>query len=580
MKSWVIAWALLSVFAFGSERAAGAVEAWWKGPEAGTIFDRRDINPTANTAVRTKWDEGYIEVRAGATTDMRRAANRAQARSMAARAARHLAYEKLAESVESLSLDGERTLKKEILQDSSLRVRVQARIHRARIVRETVEDLPDGSVWADVVVGLLLNGPGGVSATLSGWTPPRPTAGEYRPNPAYTTEGQYTGLVVDASGLDFAPALAPRLLVAEDRSQVFGPSDIERQAVESRGMVGYSDSLLAARSDARVGGKPLIVRATGVSGDRRGDLLVSRRDAERIRALDRQSRALKQAAVIVVVGKGTAELLQEGKGRRYALVVGVGDYEQIPGKPRVAPLRFAAEDARDLARLLVEQGGYAPEHVRLLINEQAGREAVYSALKVLRDTVREEDVVVIFFSGHGTVGTGKDRASHFYLVPYDARLDDLPQTAVRDDVFEELVAQLPSRQVVILLDACYSGGVAGKRVKGFSNPALTTMPSGKVFIEAGEGRVTLSASRPDQPSIEDDNLKHGVFTHFLLEGFAGKADRDQDGRVTVLEVYQYLSSAVRNYTYQTHGFEQVPVLDVRGMTGEIVVRSGVGRSGG
>lgn len=541
---------------------------WWEESTSGIHLDRRDIDISAQTAVRTKWDEGYIEVKAGATADRRVAVNRAQARSMALKAARHLAYEKLAETVEGLTLTGDTIIKKETLKDSTLRVQIQAKIKGARVVSEAVQDLPDGSVWAEVVVGLRLNGPEGLTSALTGWAAAQ-QATAYRPNPAYVPEEHYTGLIVEASGLGFSPALTPRLLATDDQAQIYGPHSVDPHYLETAGLVGYTDSLLKAKADGRVGPNPLIVRAQGVAGERKGDLLITRQDAERILAADRQSGILKRAAVIIVVGKGPIDLLKEG--RRYALLIGINEYANSQDSRPIRPLRFAANDARDLATLLVQNGGYAPEDIQLLLNDQATRAAIYAALRSLRSKVREEDTVLIFFSGHGTVGTAPDGTSHYYLVPSDGRIDNLYQTAIRDDAFEELVGQLLSKKLIVVLDACHSGGIRGKRIKGVTNPLVHTPPARDSFMEAGEGRVILAASRPEQVSIEDDQVRHGVFTHFLLKALEGKADFDRNNEITVLEVYQYLSTEVRAYTQRVHGFEQRPVLEVRGMSGELIL---------
>jgi len=548
---------------------AGAAEPdWWKQPRESTPLEHKDINISAGTAARTKWDGGYIEAKAGATADLRVAVNRAQARSMALKAARHLAYEKLAETVEGLSLTGEASVGQTVLGTSSLRTQLQAKIHGARILSETVTDLSDGSVWAEVILGLALVGREGVSGALTGWASLQPPP-DYRPNPAYFTEEQYTGVIVEASGLGFAPALAPRLLTEDDRTEVYGPRQITTQALEAQGLIGYSDSLLKARAAPRVGSNPLLIRAISISGDRKGDLLVSRRDAERLLAAERQSQVLSRGAVVVVVGRGSADLLREGK--QYAVLVGINEYAHANETVPIRPLRFAASDASDLATLLALKGGYPAEDIQLLVNDQATRSAVYGALRALRDRVREEDTVVFFFSGHGTVGIGRDGQPHYYLVPHDGRPGDLDATAMRDDALEELIGQLPAKKVVVLLDACHSGGLGSQKAKGFPNPAVRTSPQGRAFIEATEGRVILAASRPDQVSVEDDQVRHGVFTHFLLEALAGPADLDRDGTVTVLEAYQYLSTRVREYTARTHGFEQRPVLEVRGMSRELVL---------
>jgi hypothetical protein len=162
-------------------------------------LDRKDIDVSAGTGARTRWDTGYVEVKASATADARVAVNRAQATSMALKAARHLAYEKLAETVEGLNLTGETSLGQAIVQRSSLRTEVRGKIRAARVVSETVTDASDGSVWADVVVGLPLAGRDGISGTLTGWATVQPSS-PYRPNPSYATEGRYTGIIVEELG--------------------------------------------------------------------------------------------------------------------------------------------------------------------------------------------------------------------------------------------------------------------------------------------------------------------------------------------------------------------------------------------
>ncbi len=62
-------------------------------------------------------------------------------------------------------------------------------------------------------------------------------------------------------------------------------------------------------------------------------------------------------------------------------------------------------------------------------------------------------------------------------------------------------------------------------------------------------------SGPNEVSGEDDELRHGVFTYFLLEGLRGKADTDKDGIITVDEIYRYVSREVPRAT----GQEQHPV---------------------
>src|SRR5262249_7786381 len=57
----------------------------------------------------------------------------------------------------------------------------------------------------------------------------------------------------------------------------------------------------------------------------------------------------------------------------------------------------------------------------------------------------------------------------------------------------------------------------------------------------GKGRVVLTASRASEVSEERDDLGHGVFTYYLLEGLRGAADLDGDGLVSVGEAYRYVA---------------------------------------
>ena len=85
-------------------------------------------------------------------------------------------------------------------------------------------------------------------------------------------------------------------------------------------------------------------------------------------------------------------------------------------------------------------------------------------------------------------------------------------------------------------------------------------------ISSGKGRVIITASGPNEVSAEDDQLQHGVFTYYLVEGLGGAADYDKDGLVTVDEAYRYVSHAVPQATAQ----EQHPV-KVGAVEGQLVL---------
>jgi uncharacterized caspase-like protein len=172
--------------------------------------------------------------------------------------------------------------------------------------------------------------------------------------------------------------------------------------------------------------------------------------------------------------------------------------------------------------------------------------------------VGKEDMVIIYFAGHGACekdvmspdGDGLEK----YILPYDADPKDLYASALPMREISHIFNRIRSERLIFIADACYSGASGGRTI------SLTGMRANisDAFLDriaSGKGRVILTASGANEVSGEDDRLKHGVFTYFLLEGLRGKADTDKDGIITVDEVYRYVSREVPRAT----GQEQHPV---------------------
>ena len=165
--------ALLLLLGIALAGPAPAAAQWWKDPPQSKL-DQKIVSPAGDTAARLKWDDGYIEVKAGATADKALALNKPHERSLALDAARQLGYFQLAEIVEGVAIDGVTVVKQAMVADQTVRSTVQARIKGAVVVSQNVQDLPDGSVWAEVVMGLRLRGSGGVTDSIAAWAAARP----------------------------------------------------------------------------------------------------------------------------------------------------------------------------------------------------------------------------------------------------------------------------------------------------------------------------------------------------------------------------------------------------------------------
>ena len=94
---------------------------------------------------------------------------------------------------------------------------------------------------------------------------------------AAPAESGPTSVVIDASGLKLAPALAPRLLDEAGR-ELYGPASLGESARKAGGVAAYARSLDAARRDlgARLGDRPVVVKALRAEGT---NLVLSATDA-------------------------------------------------------------------------------------------------------------------------------------------------------------------------------------------------------------------------------------------------------------------------------------------------------------
>jgi len=93
--------------------------------------------------------------------------------------------------------------------------------------------------------------------------------------------GVYTGLIIDARGLNVRPAMAPKI-IDEKGEEVYGSRYVEREYAVDIGMVGYEKSVDRAAHNERVADNPLIVKGVEATGQNKTDIVVSNADAVKI----------------------------------------------------------------------------------------------------------------------------------------------------------------------------------------------------------------------------------------------------------------------------------------------------------
>lgn len=152
---------------------------------------------------------------------------------------------------------------------------------------------------------------------------------------------------------------------------------------------------------------------------------------------------------------------------KWALLVGISKFQN----PSLN-LKYADKDAQDFKDYLVTDGHFSPDHVKLLLNENASREEI---LKTLGDSwlprvVLPRDLVVIYMSTHGSPSSFDVKGVN-YLLAHDTKVDSLYATGIAiQDLVRIIKGRINTDRIVMILDFCnkvtrvlqilsFSGGV-------------------------------------------------------------------------------------------------------------------------
>ncbi|MBX9670514.1 MAG: caspase family protein [Candidatus Obscuribacterales bacterium] len=234
---------------------------------------------------------------------------------------------------------------------------------------------------------------------------------------------------------------------------------------------------------------------------------------------------------------------------KWAIIVGVSKF----GKSDIPQLKFAAKDARDFYDYLIKEANFKPDHVRLILDEKATRRRILSELDnmFLGRVARPDDLIVLFFSTHGSPAQ-LDKMGKNFIVAYDTEPNELFATGIEMQAMtKDLKERVDAQRVLLVLDACHSGGVspASKGITRVGNFDTDT-------LSIGSGQMVICSSEPDQQSWESKRYDNGVFTRRLLEGLRAK------GTATPVEdAFNSVNNLVQDEVRQDYpGQRQNPVM--------------------
>ena len=259
--------------------------------------------------------------------------------------------------------------------------------------------------------------------------------------------------------------------------------------------------------------------------------------------------------VLAFLGSGFAFGQQEsnktrkGTGQRYAILIGVDDYNELED------LRFCGADQVAFRDELLK-AGFPDDQIFLLHTKATNskytpfKANIEKQLDLILNLVERDDLLVFGFSGHGAHLDGKS-----YLLPAEANVENLDSLISRDLVYQKLQDCRASLKVAFI-DACRDDPrPAGRRsARTASDPRALAQSLERV----PEGLLLFTSCAPGELSMEEKRFGHGVFMHFILEGMQGPADTDGNRNVSFKELFKYAGQKTKIYVAREFNSYQTP----------------------
>ena len=170
----------------------------------------------------------------------------------------------------------------------------------------------------------------------------------------------------------------------------------------------------------------------------------------------------------------------------YAVLVGIADY---PGTGN--DLDYTDDDAVDMKDALLNYPNWSEGNITMLLDAEATKLNIGTAIQNMGAQADSDDVCLFFYSGHGTVmpdAEPLDEADGYdeCLVPYSLF------GTITDDELSAWLAQLPTTNVVVIIDTCFSGG----QIKGAdrSGSRVKSIATNQGVIRRGDGLLCTGDS--------------------------------------------------------------------------------------
>ena len=238
-------------------------------------------------------------------------------------------------------------------------------------------------------------------------------------------------------------------------------------------------------------------------------------------------------------GLNVAQAMKTVKvGEYFALIIGIDQYTgEWP------PLQNAVNDAKSAAEIL--SGKYAFQYLKTLYNKDATRDNILREFEWLMQNVRENDNVLIYYSGHGEYLQKMDKG---YWVPYDASSRTVSRYISNDDI-RSFLAGINSKHTLLVTDACFSGDIFRGKTMTIPYDSSTKYYQ-KVYSLNSRKALTSGGV---EPVLDKGKGGHSVFAYYFLQILNKNLEKYLDAG----QIFESLKIPVINNSSQTPVYSPV-----------------------
>jgi len=244
-----------------------------------------------------------------------------------------------------------------------------------------------------------------------------------------------------------------------------------------------------------------------------------------------QKQAAKSPAVKTDIDKPDIAIPDKIMGDNdIAVIIGIEGYQSLPKSD------YSYDDAV-LVKAYARALGFKERNIELLTDEKATLSGIVKSIDIwLKNKTKPTSRVLVYYSGHGAPDPATGEA---YLVPYDGDPNYLAVTGYPLKRLYDHLGSLPAEEIVVILDACFSG--AGGRSVLAKGARPLVMTAGVITL--GKNMAVLSATQGSQISTSSPEKGHGVFTYYFLKAI-------KDGKKNLAEIYEHITPQVEDEAKQ------------------------------